>query len=74
MKAKIFRSSFAVALVALLAAGILFLSVMYTNDGALAFEKLEAETAALAPGTEDGGAAYLKRAAGDDRITRVAAD
>ena len=74
MKAKIFRSSFAVALVALLAAGILFLSVMYTNDGTLAFEKLEAETAALAPGTEDGGAAYLKRAAGDDRITWVAAD
>ena len=49
MTAKIFRNSFFVGLLVLLAAGILFLSVMYGNDETLAFDELRAETAALAP-------------------------
>ena len=38
MTAKIFRNSFFVGLLVLLAAGILFLSVMYANDDTLAFD------------------------------------
>ena len=52
MTAKIFRNSFFVGLLVLLAAGILFLSVMYANDETLAFDELETEMAVLAPAVE----------------------
>ena len=52
MTAKIFRNSFVVGLLVLLAAGILFLSVMYANDETLAFDELETEMAVLAPAVE----------------------
>ena len=52
MTAKIFRNSFFVGLLVLLAAGILFLSVMYGNDETLAFDELETEMAVLAPAVE----------------------
>ena len=44
----------------LLAAGILFLSVMYGNDETLAFDELRAETAALSPAVERLGLSYLE--------------
>ena len=58
MTAKIFRNSFFVGLLVLLAAGILFLSVMYANDETLAFDELETEMAVLAPAVERLGLPY----------------
>ena len=55
MTAKIFRSSFLAGLTVLLASGLLFLSVMYTNYKELAFEKLATEAADLAPAVEQLG-------------------
>ncbi len=60
MTAKIFRNSFFVGLLVLLAAGILFLSVMYANDETFAFDELRAETAVLAPAVERLGLSYLR--------------
>ena len=59
MTAKIFRNSFFVGLLVLLAAGILFLSVMYANDETLAFDELETEMAVLPPAVERLGLPYL---------------
>ena len=74
MTAKIFRSSFLAGLTVLLASGLLFLSVMYTNYKELAFEKLATEAADLAPAVEGLGADYLLELRSDDRITWIAAD
>ena len=70
MTAKIFRNSFFVGLLVLLAAGILFLSVMYGNDETLAFDELETEMAVLAPAVERLGLPYLQEL---DAAGRVAA-
>ena len=74
MTAKIFRNSFFVGLLVLLAAGILFLSVMYGNDETLAFDELRAETAALAPAVERLGLSYLEETNLPGRVTWVAPD
>ena len=74
MTAKIFRNSFFVGLLVLLAAGILFLSVMYANDRTLAFDELRAETAALAPAVERLGLSYLEETNLPGRVTWVAPD
>ena len=74
MTAKIFRNSFFAGLVVLLSSGLLFLSVMYTNYKAQAFEKLETELSALVPATEQIGLPYLRALTPEDRITWVAAD
>ena len=74
MTAKIFRNSFFVGLLVLLAAGILFLSVMYGNDETLAFDELRAETAALAQAVERLGLSYLEETNLPGRVTWVAPD
>ena len=74
MTAKIFRNSFFVGLLVLLAAGILFLSVMYGNDRTFAFDELRAETAALAPAVERLGLSYLEETNLPGRVTWVAPD
>ena len=74
MTAKIFRNSFFAGLLVLLAAAVLFLSVMYSKDTAQTFEKLEAETAAIAPAAEQLGLSYLRTLETDSRITWIAAD
>ena len=74
MTVKIFRNSFFAGLLVLLAAGILFLSVMYANDRTLAFNELRAETAALAPAVERLGLSYLEQTDLPGRVTWVAAD
>lgn len=74
MTAKIFRNSFFVGLLVLLAAGILFLSVMYANDETLAFDELETEMAVLAPAVERLGLPYLQELDAAGRVTWIAAD
>ena len=74
MTAKIFRNSFFVGLLVLLAAGILFLSVMYANDETLAFDELETEMAVLAPAVERLCLPYLQELDAAGRVTWIAAD
>ena len=74
MTAKIFRNSFFVGLLVLLAAGILFLSVMYANDETFAFDELETEMAVLAPAVERLGLPYLQELDAAGRVTWIAAD
>ena len=74
MTAKIFRNSFLAGLLVLLAAAVLFLTVMYSNNEDLAFDKLRTETAVLAPAVEQLGIPYLQSLPAEDRITWVAAD
>ena len=73
MTAKIFRNSFFVGLLVLLAAGILFLSVMYAND-----ETFSRSTSwrprwpCMAPAVERLGLPYLQELDAAGRVTWIA--
>ena len=74
MTGKILRSSYLVAISALLASALLFFGVMYRDYEDGAFARLRAEAAAIAQGLGAMGSDYFDSFAPDDRVTWIAAN
>lgn len=72
MTRKIYRSSFLIALTALLASCVLFFAVMFGNYEAQAFERLRAESKSISLALSQTGVVYLDALQVSDRVTLIA--